>query len=138
MPSSTRRPSPNPYGRAGHPIPPDMLDLDASPPPGLPRYMKATTLLNCRVPTPTAARFTEQARRRSLNVNQLLKVLVERELDGTGPYPPDVQRWLDKQAAQCGIPGQAHEALIRVIRHLAARWPDGGRLNEPTNPPAPS
>lgn len=111
---------------------PEVIDLLASPPPGMPRYMRSTTILNAKVPTPLGVRAREHCRRLDTSINAWLRTLIERELDHTTPLPPDVNDWLEKQAAQCGVPGQPQQALILVVRHLAARWPDGGRLHNET------
>jgi len=80
-----------------------------------------------RVPPDLAAWVRDTAAREHTPPGTLLRRLVDQARTGER-WPPDVQRWLTAQAACCGTPGDPEGALIAVVRHLAARWPNGARL----------
>ena len=84
-------------------------------------------MMGFRVSPSTAAWVAEQASNEHTTVAGWLQRLVEREQRGER-WPVDVRDWLARQAAQCGCPGDIDQAIIEVVRHLAARWPNGGRL----------
>ena len=100
------------------------LDLDAVLPPRAPR--NPTVMLSFRTRASIAVWVREQARLERTNVARYLQGIVERAY--RGGYPADVRDWLAAQAAQCGRPGDLDGALCEVVRHLAVRWPQGGRL----------
>lgn len=106
----------------------DVLDLDASAPPDRPLYI-GSTMIGTRIEKPLAAWVRSQAEIAHTTVGGWLRDLIERERSSEG-LPLDVREWLLKQAAQCGCPGDSEQALIEVVRHLARKWPNGGRLHQ--------
>lgn len=105
---------------------PDVLDLDADPPPHVPRALRWPSF-TVRVSNPLAAFIREQAALDNVTVNTwMVRVLEDRRR--RRERPADVRDWLLRQAAQCGAPGDPEAALVAVVRHLAERWPDGARL----------
>lgn len=105
----------------------DCLDLDAVLPPGPPGPQTRQLFVGARVSLPVAAWIREQSRLHRVPQAQFIRRCIEHEYRGGG-YPADVRDWLAAQAAQCGRPGDIDGALYEVIRHLAAKWPNGGRL----------
>lgn len=106
-----------------------VLDLDAvAPPPAPPVPAPRYRTLMFKGPADLVEWARSQAELERVAVNTWLRRLVERERDGA--LPEDCRAWLVRQAAQCGIPGDPAGALVEVLRHLAVRWPDGGRLNQ--------
>jgi hypothetical protein len=104
-----------------------VLDLDAvAPPPPPPSHAPRHRTLMAKMPADLVEWARHQAALEHVAVNTWLKRVVQRERDGA--LPEDCVEWLVKQAAQCGTPGDPHGALVEVIRHLAGRWPNGGRL----------
>lgn len=106
----------------------DVLDLDASEPPPTPHVGARSTTLGVKVPAVVAAYVREQAYVEHTTVNGFLRRLIERHRAGDR-LPADCREWLVRQAAQTGNVGDPDAALVAVIRHLAARWPNGARLN---------
>lgn len=105
-----------------------LLDLDGTRPPGPPGGLPAVRL-TAKVSPSIAAWVDVEAARAGLTVNAWLKRLIN-EARRTDPVlPADCRLWLQEQAAQCGCPGDPDRALVLVLRHLAARWPNGARLN---------
>lgn len=107
------------------------LDLDGVHPPRSAR--RSSIMLGFRANPATAAWVREQADAEQVTTAGWLQLLVERTQRGER-LPADVRDWLARQAAQCGSPGDLDRALTEVVRHLAARWPDGARL-EPVDGP---
>lgn len=102
----------------------EVLDLDASHPPKRPRSTNEP-VLHLRVPAHLAQHVRRRMEQHGVNMNRYLIGLVERDING---WPDDVREWLVRQAGQCGVPGDPEAALVAVVRHLAARWPNGARL----------
>lgn len=101
------------------------LDLDADPPPP---FLPGVRWLiqSIRFPATLAAWIRETAFREGKTFNGVVVDRLTRSRDTS--RPADVDEWLLRQAAQCGCPGDTEQALVKVVRHLSARWPDGGRL----------
>lgn len=101
----------------------DVLDLDATPPPRVPPHRRGTITL--RVRPSLLAWIRNQAATEGVTINAWIGHTVERARE---ELPSDVREWLAAQAAQCGCPRDLDQALILTVRHLAKRWPHGGRL----------
>lgn len=102
-----------------------VLDLDADPPPRQPSHQK-TGVVSVRMTMQLRRFLFEQAEHQGISVNAWIVRELERAHDSA--LPADVTEWLTMQAAQCGCPGDVDHALVQVVRHLAKRWPQGGRL----------
>lgn len=103
-----------------------MLDLDGSHPPTPPSH--ATELITLRLPVDLAAWVRDTAHVENTTPVHVLRSIVAAARGDR--WPPDVQRWLAAQAACTGAPGDIDHAVITVVRHLAARWPNGARLHD--------
>lgn len=102
-----------------------VLDLDADPPPPLPAHQR-TGVVSVRMTAQLRRFLFDQAEREGCSVNAWIVHELEKARDAA--LPIDVVDWLTMQAAQCGCPGDIDQALIQTVRHLAKRWPQGGRL----------
>lgn len=108
----------------------DVLDLDADEPPTW-RRSRSSVTISVRIPTLLASYVRGRVEPDGQTINGYLLGLIEADRDREGGgWPGDVNEWLLRQAAQCGCPGDSRTAVIEVVRHLADRWPDGGRLRE--------
>lgn len=108
-----------------------VLDLDGVQPPGVPR--RSSVMLGFRVPPSVAAWVRDQADKDRIAPAAFLQRIVEQSMN-TERFPADVRAWLIVQAAQCGCVGDPEAALVAVVRHLAALWPQGARLGAVTAP----
>lgn len=102
-----------------------LLDVDADAPPCLPLHLRMP-VLGVRCTPQLAAYVREQAYQDGQSVNRWLTNLIEAHQDDA--LPADCRAWLRVQAGQCDCPGEPQVALVRVLRHLARRWPHGARL----------
>lgn len=102
-----------------------LVDLDATLPPPIPANVK-WPVVSVRMPSPLYAYVREAAHLERCSINAWIVRALTKSRDGA--LPGDVRDWLATQAGQCGCPGDPDRALIEVVRHLAVRWPDGGRL----------
>lgn len=102
-----------------------IVDLDADPPPRSPQMIRRGHV-SVRMPPSLLAWIVEQARVERATVNGWIVAALARARDES--LPVDVRDWLAAQAAQCGCPGDLDKALTLTVRHLAERWPHGGRL----------
>lgn len=109
-------------------LPQALLDLDATPGPPEPRSLRAP-VLSFRTRPHVARWVRDQAQLEGCTPNAWLERLVIAARDGQARLPADVVDWLAVEAVQLGCPGDVHEAEVRVLRHLADRWPNGARLH---------
>lgn len=104
-----------------------VLDLDAVAPPAPPSH-STTTTITVRLARPLALWVEQQAERAQITHTAWLRELIERTRRRSADMPADVRDWLLVQAGQCGTPGDVDATVVALVRHLAARWPNGGRL----------
>ena len=106
----------------------DVLDLKASLPPDPPAHAATLSVLPLRVGPGLRVWLHEQADLHHSSVSEVVRGILTRAQQGEHRYPADVVDWLTRQAAQSGCPGDVEQAVVLVVRHLARRWPNGGRL----------
>lgn len=102
-----------------------VLDLDATHPPSAWGHQRRV-VMSTKLPTHLALFVEHRALQEGVTPSRWIRRLIEHEQ--RDDLPRDVTEWLLVQAAQCGAPGDPQAGLIAVVRHLAQRWPDGGRL----------
>lgn len=105
-----------------------VLDLDARPAPEWPGGTPRFTVLNTRVPRSVDRYVRTRCEAERTTPSMFIRRLIEAEM--AGGLPADCREWLAVQAAQCGLRGDVDATLVTVLRHLAKRWPNGGRLND--------
>lgn len=107
----------------------DVLDLDADRAPDPPGAMSHWTVIAVRVPRPLRSWVMRQAELDGMTPSSWMRHQLQ-AMRNEQHLPGDVREWLAIQAVQAGCPGDPTEALVRLVRHLADRYPNGARLHD--------
>jgi hypothetical protein len=109
--------------------PTTVLELDATPAPGPPGRGGHWGVLATRLPNNLRSWVLRQADIDGQTPSGWMRAQLE-AIRREEHLPADVREWLVVQAVQCGCPGDPTEALVRLVRHLADRYPNGARLHD--------